>query len=570
MWRAHPLLREVALNRRTMRRVAVGLTGTALGGFWPSLTPALAEPPPGPGAAVLRPDRPSAPAAPDAAQSTRPRRMAGDPEAFADTPPPFSDANWVRSGDAAGGVNGPVHAVAFAPDGAVYVAGTFTAAGSTAAPTLACCDGDTWSALGSGVRGGGVRAMTFCGPDLVVGGTFTEAGGQPASRVARWDGRNWHALGSGMDNTVLSLAVAGVDLYAAGSFTNAGGVHAVSVARWDGVAWSAMGEAPGPGLHSLTADGTNLYAVSALGGFHRWDGTGWPSLGGTNLTGVGPLVVCDTNLCALVVAPQEPAGYALARWDGATWHRSSFPAFGYQRIGQPALAVTGTRLFSALSYWVYGTGGPLWRHRVLLWSGTDWVPFGPELDGELSALAAFGREVYVGSRPGWGVAGGQFMHSDGRDWSGLTPGLAGPFAFDSGVKCLAVSEGRVVVGGVFRTAGAATASCIAQRRGSGWEALDSGTDNAVLAVAIRGGEVLAGGRFKTAGDVAANSIARWDGRAWHALGTGFNAEVRALATVGTNLHAGGRFAKAGDRTVRRVARWDGAAWNPLGDALTAP
>src|SRR5207247_1634521 len=49
--------------------------------------------------------------------------------------------------------------------------------------------------------------------------------------VAKWDGNSWTALGSGMNGLVLALAVSGSDLYAGGLFTTAGGKVSAYIAR---------------------------------------------------------------------------------------------------------------------------------------------------------------------------------------------------------------------------------------------------------------------------------------------------------------------------------------------------
>ncbi|MGA1394229.1 MAG: BACON domain-containing protein, partial [Phycisphaerales bacterium] len=64
------------------------------------------------------------------------------------------------------------------------------------------CDGDfAWSPLGSGMNFNSVWAMVVfddgTGPALYVGGSFTAAGGVSAAHVARWDGASWTPLGSG-------------------------------------------------------------------------------------------------------------------------------------------------------------------------------------------------------------------------------------------------------------------------------------------------------------------------------------------------------------------------------------
>src|SRR5206468_1832401 len=104
------------------------------------------------------------------------------------------------------------------------------------------------------------------GSGLYAGGWFTNAGGIGATNIAIWDGNSWSALGSGMDNSVYALAISGSNLYAGGSFTNAGGTAANYIAKWNGSSWSALGSGIGgapPGYHpevlALAVLGSELY-----------------------------------------------------------------------------------------------------------------------------------------------------------------------------------------------------------------------------------------------------------------------------------------------------------------------
>jgi hypothetical protein len=161
---------------------------------------------------------------------------------------------------------------------ALYAGGAFTTAGGTPANWIAKWDGSTWSALGSGVDGSfGVRALAVwddgSGEALYAGGQISTAGGTPANRIAKWDGSTWSALGSGMDGFgVLALTVyddgGGEALYAGGEFTTAGGTPASNIAKWDGSTWSALGSGTNSAIRDLTVyddgSGEALYAGGAF------------------------------------------------------------------------------------------------------------------------------------------------------------------------------------------------------------------------------------------------------------------------------------------------------------------
>ena len=89
-------------------------------------------------------------------------------------------------------------------------------------------------------------ALAVTGSDLYVGGYFTTAGGIGASNIAKWNGNSWSALGSGIGGghgpyppSVYALAIFAGDLYAGGHFTIAGGKVSGHAAR------AVLGDAPG-------------------------------------------------------------------------------------------------------------------------------------------------------------------------------------------------------------------------------------------------------------------------------------------------------------------------------------
>ncbi len=176
-----------------------------------------------------------------------------------------------------------VHALTVHDDGGgpeLYAGGNITRAlgGGATVNGIGRWDGSSWSALGSGVGGliPVVQALASyddgSGPALVAGGWFTTAGGVAASRIARWDGDSWSALGSGMGKEVNALTVfddgGGPELYAGGEFNLASGLLAKKIARWDGSTWSALGSGMDGGVYALTVyDDGNRPALHAGGVF---------------------------------------------------------------------------------------------------------------------------------------------------------------------------------------------------------------------------------------------------------------------------------------------------------------
>jgi hypothetical protein len=239
----------------------------------------------------------------------------------------------------------------------LYVGGLFTSAGGVQVSDIARWDGTAWHALGTGLASssGSAAAKSLAifddgsGPALFVGGVFGFAGGVPAHRIAKWDGNTWSALGTGIGggfDGVLALASfddgTGRALYVAGDFTSAGGIPAQSIARWNGTTWSALPElSPYNANDSLlvhddgTGGGPALYIggnflSNALSpnGVARWRTNHWEGLGtgiqyeNISQARVGALASCQLHgvgLRALIVGGYfEKAGgkasHCIAAW----------------------------------------------------------------------------------------------------------------------------------------------------------------------------------------------------------------------------------------------------------------
>ncbi|MCO5052663.1 MAG: hypothetical protein M9920_10200 [Verrucomicrobiae bacterium] len=542
--------------------------------------------------------------------------------------PTFSDANWISMGGVPGADN-YVYAAVVDGSGNLYIGGYFKFAGGVEANCVAKWDGSSWSALGSGMRGGDefnlpfVRALAMDdNGDLYAGGYFETAGGVAVNQIAKWNGSSWSALDSGIDGAVLALAVDGNgNLYAGGSFGTAGGVTANEIAKWDGSKWSALGSGVDYEVRALAVDGNgNLYAGGyfetaggvAVNQIAKWDGNSWSALD----TGVGYVVY------ALAVAGNgdlyaggrfETAGGVaasyIAKWDGSSWSAlgagmdhivtalavadngdvyagGSFETAG--GVAANAIAKWDGNSWSALGAQVdyivsalavadngglyaggsFGTAGGVAANNIAKWDGSRWSALGGTgMNGGVQALVAAGDDLYAGG--GFTMVGGITVNRiakwDGSSWSALGTGM------DDLVEALALApNGDLYAGGRFTTAGGVTVNRIAKWDGSNWSALGAGMNNWVHALAVAGSDLYAGGQFTTAGGVLANYIARWDGSSWHALGAGMNNWVHALAVSGNNLYVGGFFYTAGGMSANRVAKWDGNNWTVLGMGLNDP
>jgi hypothetical protein len=473
----------------------------------------------------------------------------------------WNGSSWTPLGSGMAGAYPVVHALAVFDDGggpALYAGGGFASAGSVVAKSIARWNGSSWSAVGGGSSGATVYALGVFddggGPALYAGGDIATAGGVVANSIARWDGSSWSALGSGLTGGGKNvLALAGFDdgggpaLYAGGNIGSAGGVTAAGIAKWDGSTWAALGSGLNNAVYSLAVfddgGGPALHAAglfTSAGGvmashIAKWDGSTWAALG----SGLGG---SSSNVLALAVFDDGggPALYAggtfttaggvaanhIAEWDGSSWSAlgSGMNSGGYVRAltvfddgGGPALYAGGD----------FTKAGGLTANHVARWNGSSWAALGSGTNSGVSALTVFddgaGPMLHAGGKftTAGGVVANRIAKWDGSSWAPLGSGMGA-----NQVLALAVFD-------------------------------DGG-----------GPMLVAGGDFTTAGGMAASRIARWDGASWAALGTGMNDEVHALAVFddggGPALHAGGDFTTAGGVAVSRIAKWDGASWAPLG------
>ncbi len=222
-------------------------------------------------------------------------------------------ARWTGDGWApvGGGTRDRVFALAFDPQGNLYVGGEFRAVEQTdgtrlEASYVARWDGTSWSALPTGPDDE-VRVLAYDAnrSRLYVGGTFdsvVDAQGNPldSPNIAYWDGSDWSAVGQGAEggfgSSVEALAVdpTSGDVYVGGRFFNTaynsdGTAVAVNhLGVWDGTEWQPFGNPDGyPNVLTFDASG-QLYAggdFTAIGGvatqnLARYDGASWESLGG--------------------------------------------------------------------------------------------------------------------------------------------------------------------------------------------------------------------------------------------------------------------------------------------------
>ncbi len=479
----------------------------------------------------------------------------------------------------------------------VYVAGEFALAGGVTVNNIARWDGDSWSALGSGVTNASgsrtrIYALKAIGGDLYVGGAFTSAGGVNATNIAKWDGTSWSALGTGVtrrDNSyVLAMAVSGSDLYVGGRFMTAGGVSATNVAKWDGGSWSALG--PGVGVAAgfqndydrvtgLAVIGNKVYAggyfttiggtgqspgVLMTRGIAQWDGSAWSALGNGVTGQVEAVAVIGDDLYVGGLSSD------IVKWDGTGWSTLGIGLGPNGGTHVYALTVSGSDLYVGGGF---KSAGGLVANNIAKWDGSSWSStFGRALDSTVYAMAAAEQNVYVAGdfQAAGDLPVNRVARWDGANWSSLGSGI------NSRVLALGTDGTNVYAGGIFTMAGGLNISNVAHWDGNNWSALGTGLAKApgggifVNAIAVSGTDVYFGGEFGVAGGVTVNNIARWDGANWFALGTGLSPQggaVSCITTNGTDIYVGGGFTAAGGVAIpNHIARWDGKNWSALGIA----
>lgn len=116
----------------------------------------------------------------------------------------------------------------------LYMGGHFLeVGGNTNASGIAVYDGNSWSALGTGVNSY-VRAITKYNGNIIAGGDFTTADAITANRVAKWNPAtlSWSAMGAGMNDYIRALIPYKGELYAGGAFTQADNQSRGYIAKW--------------------------------------------------------------------------------------------------------------------------------------------------------------------------------------------------------------------------------------------------------------------------------------------------------------------------------------------------
>jgi len=244
---------------------------------------------------------------------------------------------WVAFGV---GANGTINDVAVAPNGYIYVTGSFTSIGGVSANGIAYYDGVIWNAMSTGLNGTGHTIKVAPNGNVFVGGEFTTAGGTSVNYIARWTGTNFFRLGSstGLNNYVFSIDISadGNTLYAGGDFTDENGNPGSSLTRVASyniltTVWSSLGDGFNNRVNEVVLSPANvLYAGGdfTLSGsaqlfyIGQFNGAVWIPLGvGLNSTVHSIDISKNGDLVAVGEFTQAGSVPAekIALWNNSTW-----------------------------------------------------------------------------------------------------------------------------------------------------------------------------------------------------------------------------------------------------------
>jgi hypothetical protein len=306
----------------------------------------------------------------------------------------------------------------------------------------------------------------------------------------------------------------------------------------------------------------------------------------------------------------------IAAWNGSTWTPLGIGPTSIDPSGTGDVrdvAVVRGDLYANLGRFYPTTN--TYATDVLRWTGSAWLPIASGIPGWIGAMADFRGDLVVGG--GFtliqGVPANGIARWDGSNWSPLGSGVTGTFAsepwFGPYVYSLDVQQDRLLVGGVFTTAGTQTSNCIATWDGAAWAAWPGlGPDEfdqppEVDSITFYQGQAAIAGRFSTGargdGEVAvwdgtaweplnggslpssslslhvyggemflagigspAFDLVHWSGQAWERPAGGVDGDVWCMTDFQGELVAAGDFNRAGMFAASKIARWNGSLWQP--------
>lgn len=447
---------------------------------------------------------------------------------------------------------------------------------------VALWDGQSWEQLPTTDINIG-SLLEFQG-SLYAGGSRLQP--SPSMNLRRWNGSEWMvatpwSFPPSDPSPVFALCVHDNRLWISGDFPwSASQRH--DLWTWNGTQWGLYGTIPGNifemALHDgLLHIGGNMTGAGDVGfsSIAVWD-SGWravSSSGATNgtvyafLPHGGELAVAGS----FEVIEGFPAR-RIAKWDGAHWS-----SFGNGLNGNVYGLVKHQGQLVALgsfSNTVGGVGSP----NIAVWNGSSWGGCGRGLQGGPSRYglhgAVMGDDLYVCGRFDYvdnNLPVRDLAKWNGEQWSGVQT-EAGEVRADNDVNDIAIFEGDLIIGGLFRT----PTRAIGRYNGVTWEPMSPGQRlNEVDAVEVHNGELYIAGSLASGGDPPLRGIAKWNGGSWEPVGGGIGEQPLILRMVSTpyGLVVTGQNLRLGmtdedDGLTRSMLLWDGENWiDIMGEGL---
>lgn len=470
--------------------------------------------------------------------------------------------SWSEFGWGANGCSGEVSAIVRAPDGSIYVGGTFAACGDVVVNNVAhwLPQEARFEAVGQGVHGP-VYALALSGTHLYAGGSFDKASGIAARNVARYEFSTgtWNALGSGVGvagtsytvPAVYALALGHGVLYAGGDFIDAGGITAHHIAQWDLTLgfWSPLGLPGSEGVSDSQIYPTwvrNLQVYNNL-----------LYVGGTFFRAGGQ----QTGFLAMFNSTSQ--AWAGGGGISGDWLRD--------------MTIRGGHLFVCGR--INGLNQVLDRNLVTgQWSSLN---VGAGFNTAPLSLAASDSRIYVGGNfstiDGNGVRFTAQFNRQNLTWSSLSP--SGDDEVNQIINTINVGPDALYFGGRLTTTKSGSVNAIAQfsLQNQQWTPLGTGKAPAVNywaeAAAVDGDLFYVAGHFNETGGGSARGLVRYNSAtgAWSSLSNAVelsaHSRIDALAIHGGDPIVAGTFSEAGGTPLRFIGRFDQAtnAWESLGD-----
>lgn len=446
----------------------------------------------------------------------------------------------------------------------VYIAGDFTNCGGTAANYIAAYDtsAGTFSALGTGMNGivYGLAVSPYDG-NLYAVGAFTTAGGTTVNRVARWNGSAWSALQSGVSGGggivyAIDIAPGTGDLYLVGDFTTGSQAATPGAPTVSGTTGGVFANGTTRYYKIASMTGTNEGSLGTSGN-HTLSGNTAFSLTWTAVTNATGYAVyrakssAATAVYYLVGITTTNSFVDYGYTDGTKFDAAGGAVTAYETADTTTAFQTGDVRYYKASFTV-----PAGESRVgsssnhtLTGSNLSFTATATRVAGVKGynfyrALAAAGPYYYIGSTTaptnvltdngyadttrtpdaGATTTGSDSVNVARYDMSeGAYYNIGSTGALGGAVYAVKVLEDGVscVIGGAFTWVDGQLANGVAYFNGSTLQPMGSGVSGgAVRAIAQDAdGSILVGGAFTSAGGLTtAARLARWignnEGGAW--------------------------------------------------------